>query len=306
LNVRNWLYLDIKVAVETPLLACTSCRSRTRYPRILKPSASPEAVKRASFDLILLHDGGDDTVNGGAGNDFIYYGGALTNGDRNDGGAGTDTVGLIGSYTVTFDADDLVSIEKLAAYSAGDATGAMANNYHFTMVDANVAAGTQLMVIAQSLLAHETLTFSGQVETNGKFYVRGGRGNDSITGGQGNDTIFGNLGADMLKGGGGNDVFQYVKETDSTAALPDTILDFSAGDKIELAGIDADTIAAGNNRFTFLGDDAFTNQAGQLRAYQAGGNWIVEGDVDGDGTADLVIQVQTIGGHSLGASDFVF
>jgi Ca2+-binding RTX toxin-like protein len=257
-------------------------------------------------DLVLLHDGGDDTVIGGGGNDFIYYGGAFTNGDRNDGGAGTDTVGLIGSYVITFDADDLVSIEKLAAYSAGDATGAVANNYNFTMIDANVAAGTQMLVIAQSLLAHEKLTFDGSAETDGKFYVKGGRGNDTITGGLGNDTIFGHLGADVLKGGGGNDVFQYVKAEESTATSRDTILDFSAGDKINLVGIDADPVREGNNGFTFLGTAAFTNKVGQLRAYEANGGWVVEGDIDGDGTADLVIEVQTVGGHALVAADFLF
>jgi Ca2+-binding RTX toxin-like protein len=257
-------------------------------------------------DLVLLHDGGDDTVIGGGGNDFIYYGGALTNGDRSDGGAGSDTLGLVGSYTITFDADDLVGIEKLAAYSAGNAPGALPNTYSFTTVDANVAPGTQLVILAQSLLAGETLTFNGQAESDGRFYVRGGRGNDTITGGLGNDQIFGNLGADLLSGGGGNDVFQYVTVADSTAGARDSILDFSAGDKINLAGIDADAGRAGNNAFTFLGAAAFTSQAGQLRAYQADGRWIVEGDTDGDGTADLVIQVQTVGGHALGAADFLF
>jgi Ca2+-binding RTX toxin-like protein len=257
-------------------------------------------------DLILLQDGGDDTVVGGGGNDFIYYGGAFTNADRNDGGAGNDTLGLVGNYTITFDADDLVSIEKLAAYSGGSGPEAVASSYSFTVIDANVAPGTQLIVIAQSLLTHETLTFDGSAETDGTFYVRGGRGNDTITGGLGNDTIFGNLGADLLKGGGGNDVFQYVKAEDSTATSRDTILDFSAGDKINLAGIDADAARDGDNGFTFLGSAAFTNQAGQLRAYQAEGGWIVEGDVDGDGMADLMIHVLTVGGHALGAADFVF
>jgi Ca2+-binding RTX toxin-like protein len=173
------------------------------------------------------------------------------------------------------------------------------------MIDANVAAGATLNVVAQSLLAHETLTFNGQAETNGKFYVRGGRGNDTITGGLGSDTIWGNLGADTLKGGGGNDVFQYVKTTESTSASRDTILDFSAGDKINLGGIDANSLVAGNNGFNFIASAAFTNQAGQLRAYQADGGWIVEGDTDGNGVADLVILVQTVGGHALGTADFL-
>jgi Ca2+-binding RTX toxin-like protein len=256
-------------------------------------------------DLILLHDGGDDTVSGGGGNDFIYYGGALTNGDRNDGGEGIDTLGLVGTYTITFDADDLVGIEKLAAFSGGTAADAIANSYNFTMIDANVAPGAQLTVIAQSLLAHETLTFDGSAETDGKFYIKGGRGNDTITGGQGADTIFGNLGADVLKGGGGNDVFQYVNAAESAGTSRDSILDFSAGDKINLGGIDADGDAAdGNGKFSYIGSDAFGRIAGQLRVTGSGSDWLVEADVDGDGTADLVIRVTTADGHALSSSDF--
>jgi Ca2+-binding RTX toxin-like protein len=256
-------------------------------------------------DLIVLHDGGNDTVNSGGGNDFIYYGAAFTNADRNNGGAGTDTVGLLGSYTITFDADDLVSIEKLAAYSAGDTTGAVANNYNFTMIDANVAAGAQLMVIAQSLLAHETLTFNGQAETNGKFNVRGGRGNDTIAGGLGNDQIWGNLGADVLKGGGGNDSFEYHSVDDSAGASRDTILDFFAGDKINLTWIDADGDAVnGDSRFSFIGANEFGGVAGQLRITGSGSTWLVEADINGDGVADLVIDVTTIGGHALAGADF--
>jgi Ca2+-binding RTX toxin-like protein len=260
----------------------------------------------AGNDLVGVHDGGNDRVIAGGGNDYIYYGAALTAADRNDGGAGTDTVGLIGSTTIIFDEDDLVGIEKLAAYSAGTAPDAIPNNYNFTMHDANVAAGNLLTVVAQSLLAGETLTFNGQAETDGRFYVRGGRGGDTITGGLGNDKIYGNLGADTLSGGGGNDMFQYVTQSDSTAGARDSILDFSAGDKINLVGVDADTVTAGNNAFTFIGSAAFGNQAGQLRAYEADGGWIIEGDTNGDSSADLVIFVQTVEGYALGASDFAF
>ena len=49
-----------------------------------------------------------------------------------------------------------------------------------------------------------------------------------------------------------------------------------------------------NDAFAFIGATAFSNAAGQLRAFeQSAGNWIVEADVNGDGAADMVIAVSS-------------
>jgi Ca2+-binding RTX toxin-like protein len=260
----------------------------------------------AGADLIVMHDGGDDSVFAGGGNDFIHFGNALTAADRIDGGAGYDTVGLIGSYTLTLSATSLTGVEKFALYSNGDGSGATANNYNVTMHDANVASGQTLMVVAQSLLAHETLVFDGSAETDGKFNIRGGRGNDTIAGGGQADQIWGGLGADMLTGGGGNDYFEYFSVAESLPEARDIILDFRAGDRINLIPIDADGNAAnGNSRFTFIGSNAFTGQAGQLRVSQwQGDEWLVEADTSGDGIADMAILVFLADGDPLTAGDF--
>ena len=261
----------------------------------------------AGNDLVVLHDGGVDHVTGGGGNDFLYWGATFTTADTAIGGTGTDTCGLLGNYNLVLDADCLVGIERLAMYSAGNAPGAIPNSYNITTVDANVAAGASLVVIALSLRGVETLTFNGAAETNGSFNVRGGRGGDTITAGAGSDQINGFLGADQLRGGAGNDYFEYYDALHSTATAMDSILDFTAGDRINLIMIDADGNAAnGNSAFAFIGVGAFTHVAGQLRAYQAaGGAWFVEGDVNGDGTADLVIAVAVTDLHALTAADFI-
>jgi Ca2+-binding RTX toxin-like protein len=261
-------------------------------------------VMGAGGDLVVLQDGGNDRVSGGGGDDFLHWGASFTNADRADGGTGYDTVGLLGTYAITFDADDLASVEKLAVYSSGDA--AAPNTYSLTMHDANLATGQQMMVIGQSLMANETLTFNGTAEYNGSFNVRGGRGADSITGSAGNDTITGGLGADALRGGYGSDVFDYGAAADSALGAMDAILDFEKGDKINLSMIDADGNSAnGDSKFAWLGEGAFTGVAGQLRvSQQAGGVWRVEADVNGDGMADLAIGVTAPAGFLFEKSDF--
>ena len=46
--------------------------------------------------------------------------------------------------------------------------------------------------------------------------------------------------------------------------------------------------------------------AGQLRAENAGGAWIVQGDVDGNGVADFEITVIASDGDPITATDFLF
>jgi len=280
-------------------------------------------VSTGGNDLFDMSQGGSDTVNGGDGNDYIYFGGAFDQGDAVDGGAGTDTLSLIGNYELTFDSDSLVGIERLALVS-GTAIGGAHVHYSLTTVDENVAAGQVLEVLGGGLQSDENVVFNGSAETDGRFYIAGGAANDVLAAGQqndalvgnagddtlfglaGNDWLLGGAGADTLRGGTGRDSFVYQSTSDSTAASIDHIVDFEdTTDHIDLSAIDANTLADGNQAFSFIGSDSFSNTAGELRAYQSGSDWFVEGDVNGDGTADLVVQVTVFNEHVMAASDFV-
>jgi Ca2+-binding RTX toxin-like protein len=276
-------------------------------------------------DLIVADAGGADTVHGGGGNDFIYYGDTLTAADVTNGGAGVDTIALLGNYAggITFTSANLVGVERMALYSALFLPGTGPNNYIITMSDANVAASTEFFVTAASLQSDESLVFDGSAETNGRFTIHGGGGADIISGGAGGDFLIGNagddrlfglngidfltggLGADELRGGAGGDFFRYLGTAQSTTGSIDRILDFRHVDRIDLSAIDANSGTGANDAFTFIGNAAFSNVAGQLRAYQSGANWFVEGDIDGDGTADLIIQVTLLDPAPLGAGDFI-
>lgn len=84
----------------------------------------------------------------------------------------------------------------------------------------------------------------------------------------------------------------------------DRIMDFVRGeDLIDLSGIDAHAGAAGNQNFHFTGAQPFFGSEGDLWTRSTFLGAMVEGDVNGDGSADFAILVTGVWG--LEASDFV-
>jgi Ca2+-binding RTX toxin-like protein len=255
-------------------------------------------------DGIDLSHGGDDRVEGGGGNDALYFAGAYTLGDSLDGGAGHDTLFLSGDYSLAFAAGSLTGIEQITLLSDVGSGG----NYALTMHDGNVAAGSAFTVYAARLAVDESLVFNGAAETGGRFIVTGGLGADTITGGAGADTITGGGGADHLRGGRGADTFRFADVADSAPLASDIVYDFEAGDRLNLAAIDADGNAAnGDTRFGWIGGAAFSGTAGELRATrhaEFNRAWAVEADVNGDAIADFSLIVVTQRGYDLTKGDF--
>lgn len=163
--------------------------------------------------------------------------------------------------------------------------------------DGNHVTGTQGSDQIAGSSANPALRTSNEEDTvmgrDGNDNIQGLAGDDYLYGDGGNDVLIGGAGADRLTGGSGADQFTYGLASESNAAARDSIVDFSRaqGDRIGLAAIDADAQASGNQAFIFIGSAAFSNVAGQLRFETAGGVTIVSGDVNGDGVADLQIQL---------------
>ncbi len=138
--------------------------------------------------------------------------------------------------------------------------------------------------------------------------IIGGTGNDIVTGdtlanvlsgGAGIDSFTGGGGADTFTGGAGVDRFFFTPASlGPAAAHSTTITDFdrAAGEQLNLTAIDANTVLAGTNPFAFIGAAAFSNTAGQLRFTSQPGQTLIQGDVNGDGTADLTILLAGITG----------
>jgi Ca2+-binding RTX toxin-like protein len=137
--------------------------------------------------------------------------------------------------------------------------------------------------------------------------LAGGAGNDLLDGGAGNDVLVGGAGADMLTGGAGSDQFavRSAAETPYDGASWDRIKDFVEGvDKVDLSALDANTGTPANDPFRFIGEQAFSRTAGELRQItnSAGTATVVAGDMNGDGVADFGVAMT--GTFTLEAEDF--
>ncbi|MET1111167.1 MAG: M10 family metallopeptidase C-terminal domain-containing protein [Allosphingosinicella sp.] len=190
-------------------------------------------------DNILLGNAGNDNIEGRLGNDTI------------NGGLGADSMaGNAGNDTFFVDnAGDLV-IEL-----AGEGTDLVLSSISYTLTD-NVD--------------NLTLTDSAANGTGNGLdnVITGNSVANTLSGGAGNDRLIGGDGVDSLIGGAGNDIF--VAEINATKVASkngmislDRILDFAAGDVIDLSGIDANTGLAGDQAFTFVGH-ANPNGAGEV------------------------------------------
>lgn len=136
----------------------------------------------------------------------------------------------------------------------------------------------------------------------------GGDGHDTLVAGAGNDELRGGNGMDTQTGGLGLDRFAFDDgETSHSSVFADVVTDFSQaeGDRLHLRLMDADSNLADEQNFTFLGTTAFSGAGtgGELRYKYYQGNTYVEGDLQGDGTADFMIRLNGL--QTLTATDFV-
>jgi len=276
-------------------------------------------------------DDGDDTIGGDAGNDSLFGG---AGNDRVNGNAGADTLyGEAGNDRVAGqDGDDYVDggagndalfgelgNDRLVGGTGDDyLAGAVGNDALFGMADNDFLAGQDGDDYLDGGDGNDSLYGDAGNDVlrggNGNDYLKAGAGADALEGqagddnlvaGADNDTLNGGAGADQLRGEGGADRFIFASAADSPAGgAMDIILDFDRveGDKIDLSLIDANGGAAGNGAFTFIGGNAFSGAAGELRVEMVGADARVLGDLNGDGVADFSFMVSAT---TLQNTDFV-
>lgn len=244
---------------------------------------------------VLTGLGGDDDLDGGAGADTLV-GGTGDDTYRVDHAGdkvlevakeGIDTVIATLSWTLEANVENLT----LVGTDAMTGTGSSGNNVLVGNDGANTLYG---------LNGNDTLSGGA-----GNDRLEGGKGEDRLNGGTADDVLVGGMGRDWLTGGAGRDVFVLATRDDSKNSGMDRILDFTRGeDRIDLSGIDANTRKSGNQDFTFVGTREFSHTASELRYEQRDGYAVVQGDINGDGIADLVFRVE-MAAYKAVASDFI-
>jgi Ca2+-binding RTX toxin-like protein len=247
---------------------------------------------------------GADTLNGNGGNDILYGEGdhdILNGGSGNDtmaGGLGNDTyfVDTVGDSVVEANGE---GIDQVYTSLSNYTLGAYVENLTFTGSGAfhGVGSGTFNIMIAGS--GDDTLE-----GLSGADQLYGNAGDDVLIGGTGEDTLIGGAGADVLTGGYEGDIFQFNDGDCGLGAGADRITDFvQIVERIDLRGMDADTVTAGDQAFSFIGGAAFSGAAGELRFEFDGTDTWVQGDVNGDAVADFAIVLS--GGYPMVAGDFL-
>ncbi|HEX2725313.1 MAG TPA: calcium-binding protein, partial [Beijerinckiaceae bacterium] len=256
---------------------------------------------------ILSGLSGLDRLIGNAGNDTLLGG---DDKDSLDGGPGDDLLdgGGDGDFMAGGPGNDVYVVDGAGPGPLGD------------IVDEAAGGGIDLIrsVVDFDLTTTpevEHLTLLGSAVTgagNGHGNIVTGNENANIIGGgDGADTLIGLAGGDILTGGAGADSFVYRSVADSLpqpgpgAPTFDRIIDFtqSQSDHVNLRDVDAIADTAANDAFTFIATAPFDSVAGQLRFAFTPVGTQVEGDVDGNGSADFLIAFD--GRVTFAAGDFV-
>jgi Ca2+-binding RTX toxin-like protein len=268
-------YADGGDAVGDALFSIEGVRG-SKFADILVGDGQHNALYGEDGADVLIGQGGDDILDGGSSNDTLE-------GDDGDdelrGGDGNDElIGGTGSNELR--------------------GGAGVDTAYFT--------GVSVRVDLTSGNADQAFA-GGPVDSDRLFDIEnlvGTQGADLMAGNGKANGLRGHQGADDLSGRGGADRFLYAFNIDSTPTAADHVGDFSRaqGDKIDLAELDANEQASGNQAFKFIGRAEFST-AGQLRYYHANGDTVVEANTT-TASAGAEMRIVIEGLLNLQASDF--
>lgn len=236
-------------------------------------------------------------LDGQGGSDAVEAFSGMDRSSSFDGGDGADTLNIYAAFVGNVTAKMIRHVETLNIIDGSNMV------FKNAVVDGGATMSVNLAGAARVDASAET---GGHYDIHGSASsdeLVGGQAADTLSGGGDNDELTGERGADVLTGGEGEDSFIFTRTADSTKKAADLITDFGPSeDHIDLSQIDARTGKDGDQAFHLVAK--FTHTAGELTfKFDADANVTeVQGDVNGDGRADLVFEVS---GHLTDATGFI-
>lgn len=212
--------------------------------------------------------------------DFFSVGEQVTGRQVNAGGGINDQTGAGGGYELAFGSGGAKSI----AFNLVGGAVTVDLTLGSTNVKVDVVNGTEVWTNATIDDVSDNVT---------EIHLLG-IGKADLHGANSGQAMFANGGLNTFEGNGGADDFVFLKRTTGkTEAKADTIADFSQadGDQIDLDDWDANAKQNGDQDFDFIGAQNFHGKAGELRFVKDGGDTRIEGDINGDKKADLMIHL---------------
>jgi Ca2+-binding RTX toxin-like protein len=246
--------------------------------------------------------GGDDRLDGGNGN------------DRLDGGTGVDT--MIGG--TGYDLYYVDNAGDAVIETAGEGSDTILASASYTL---SASAEIEDMFTTDQY-STASLNFTGNdfaqsiTGNDGSNVIQGGGGYDRLEGrdgfdrlfaGDGHDFLLGGRGPDDMIGGTGADGFVYYEtlETGIVAGAMDVIHDFNRaeGDRIIVNSMDANSVVAGFQGWTFVGATTSFTAPGQIGVSSDGVDTFILFNSDTDAIHEAAIRV--LGVQTVDVSWFV-
>ena len=257
--------------------------------------------------------GGNDTISGGAGDDFIFGDSLKTEAELHgrdviDGGEGDDRIVGGGGSDVLYGGEGNDVLVGDSGFVPGfDEEALLPAVYHgsdeiYGGVGNDIVVGggggdflyggegnDQIFGDAEDGKLHPAL--------NGWDYIEGGAGDDVVSGGYGWDEIHGGTGNDYMFGDAGSD-FIYGDEGDDQIRGDNTETPYADQGADTLHGGSGNDLVIGDGGSDRLygddGDDTLHGGAGSDIVYGGTGSDILVGDTDAMGTGDLQLPVDEL------------
>jgi serralysin len=254
--------------------------------------AGNDVITGGSFGNALLGNAGNDRLAGRAGDDRLSGGEGIDyllgeeGNDALDGGGGVDRAeGGAGNDFYRVDRPSDAVVETLRGVAGGSDTV-------LATVSFRLSANLETLILGGGRAG----SLTGNELGNG---LTGNAAANRIAGRGGDDLLQGGGGGDQLTGGTGADTFRFAAAGDSSPSARDVILagdgavaferpGAGAGDRIDLAAVDANAGVAGVQHFLFGGSHGVRH----LWLADVGGDTVLSGNLQGTAAPEFQLTIR--------------